>query len=146
MFNNSFIGSIMNMTCDIYVQVNKQQPSGAMQRVWEYEKTIPCKIEPLSQRGASIKGDGENFGLGVDGYVETIQLKMKTLEYLTKRQRVSAIRSSDGEVAFREVSKISQDDTIFDVISSHPVLDPFGKVSHYSVNIRRVSVQKDDTI
>lgn len=135
----------MNMTCEIYVQKNTQLASGAVTRSWEYSKTIPCKIEPLSQKGASIKGDGENFGLGTDGYVETLQLKLKTLEYLSKRQRISTIKSNDGEVVFREVQRYSEDPTIFDVISSHPVLDPFGKVSHYSVNIRRVPVQNDTT-
>jgi len=135
----------MNMTCEVYVQKNKQLPSGAVQRDWEYVKTIPCKIEPLSQKGASIKGDGEAFGLGVDGYVETLQLKMKTFEYLSKRQRISTIKSNDGVIAFKEVQRYSEDPTIFDVISCHPVLDPFGKISHYSVNIRRVPVQNDTT-
>ena len=145
MLENSFIGSIFNMTAQVYNQSNAQLPSGAMQRDWKYSKTIQCKIEPLSQRGASVKGDGEQFGLGADGYVETLQLKMKTFEYLSKRQRITAIRSSDNRPVFLEVQKISQDDMIFDVVSCHPVLDPFGKISHYSVNIRRVPVQNDST-
>ena len=145
MIHSSIVGSIMNMTADIYSQVNKQLPSGAIERTWEYEKTVNCKIEPLSQKGASTNSDGEAFTLGTDGYTETLQLKMKTFEYLNKRQRVTAIKSNDGVVAFREVQRYSEDATIFDVVSCHPVLDPFGKISHYSVNIRRVSIQNDTT-
>jgi len=145
MIDNSFIGSLFNMTAQVYDQSNMQLPSGAMQRDWKYAKTIRCKIEPISQRGASVKGDGEQFGLGSDGFVETLQLKMKTFEYLSKRQRITAVRSSDNVPVFVEVQKISQDDMIFDVVSSHPVLDPFGRVSHYSVNIRRVPIQNDST-
>lgn len=136
----------MNMTCDIYVQKNTQLPSGSFERMWEYKKTISCKIEPISQKGAGVSGDGESFGKGVDGFIDSLQLKMKTLEYLSKRQRVSLIKSNDGQSMFLEVDKMGQDDTIFDVVSSHPVLDPFGKISHYSVNLRRASIQNNDTV
>jgi len=135
----------MNMTADIYVQSNKQNSSGTMERKWEYNRTVPCKVEPLSQRGASIRGDGENFGLGVDGYVESLQLKMKTFDYLSKRMRVSGIKSNDNTSVFQEIMRYDEKDTVFDVISCHPVLDPFGKVSHYSVNIRRAPIQNNDT-
>jgi len=136
----------MNMTCDIYVQKNTQLPSGSFERMWEYKKTINCKIEPISQKGAGVRGDAESFGKGVDGFIDSLQLKMKTLEYLSKRQRVSLIKSNDGQSMFLEVDKMGQDDTIFDVVSCHPVIDPFGKISHYSVNLRRASIQNNDTV
>jgi hypothetical protein len=45
---------------------------------------------------------------------------------------------------FIEIDKIDQPDTIFEVTSSHAVLDPFGKISYYESTIHRVKVQDND--
>lgn len=148
MFNTSFIASIMNMTAQIYGQQNVQDTdTGAISRQWVYKKTIQCKIEPIQARGTNTKGDNKTFDTGdgaVAGYDEGLQLKMKTLELLSKRSRIIAIKSSDGQQVFIEIDKIDQPDTIFEVTSSHAVLDPFGKISYYESTIHRVKVQDND--
>jgi len=145
---NSIIGSIMNMNMEIYVQQNYQDPdTGAVSREWIYEKTIPCKIEPIKSRGTSIKGDNKIFTAGDKtkaGYDENLQLKVKCLELLSKRWRVSSIRSSDGQQVFVEIDKYDMPDTIFEVSASHAVLDPFGKLSYYEATLHRVPVQDND--
>jgi hypothetical protein len=148
MFNTSVIGSIMNMTAQVYGQQNVQDTdTGAISRQWVYKKTISCKIEPIQARGTNTKGDNKTFDTSdgaLGGYDEGFQLKMKTLELLSKRWRVATIRSSDGQQVFIEIDKIDQPDTIFEVTSSHAVLDPFGKVSYYETTIHRVKVQDND--
>jgi len=145
MFNPSLIASIMNMTAQVYVQQNVQDTdTGAISRQWVYKKTVECKIEPI---GANIKGDNKRFdasdGSG-SGYDEGFQLKMKSLDLLSKRWRIVNIRSSDGKQVFVEIDKIDQPDTIFEVTSSYAVLDPFGKISYYETIIHRVKVQDND--
>jgi hypothetical protein len=145
---NSIIGSIMNMSADIFMQQNTQDPnSGAIVREWVYEKTIPCKIEPFKARGTSSKGDGKNFAAGNNAqaeYNEGLLLKMKCTELLSKRWRINFIKSSDGLPVFVEIDRYGNPDSVFEVIASHAVLDPFGKVSYYEATLKRVPIQTND--
>jgi hypothetical protein len=148
MFNPSLIASIMNMTAQVYIQQNVQDTdTGAISRQWVYKKTVECKIEPIQARGTNTRGDNKSFGTSdnaAGGYDEGFQLKMKSLDLLSKRWRIVNIRSSDGKQVFVEIDKIDQPDTIFEVTSSHAVLDPFGKISYYETTIHRVKVQDND--
>ena len=137
----------MNMTADVLVQQNTQsETSGAIVREWVYEKTIRCKIEPVKSGSGTNRFDSKKFDVGKHNeYDEKIQLKMKCLIPFSKRWRVSSVRSSDGKSVFFEIDRYDNPDTIFEVTSSHAVLDPFGKVSYYEVTLQRVHVQNDNT-
>jgi len=146
MFNKNFMGSIMNMTVDIEIQQNYQDPNtGAIIRGWVYDKTIQCKVEPIKSGGASTRGDSKTFNKGaIGGYSEKLQLRVKSFELLSKRWRLSNIRSSDNKQVFVEIDRYGEPDTIFEVFSSHAVLDPFGKVSYFEAVLQRVPVQNND--
>ena len=148
MFNSSIIASIMNITAEVYGQQNIQdENTGAISRQWVYKKTIQCKVEPIKTRGTSTKGDSKVFDTAQNaqgGYNEGLQLKIKCLELLSKRWRISNVRSSDGQQVFLEIDRINQPDTIFEVTSSHAVLDPFGRVSYYEAIVQRVHIQDND--
>ena len=148
MFNSSLIASIMNMTAQVLGQQNVQDPdTGAISREWVYKKIVPCKIEPIKPRGMVSSGDIKSFNSasgGINSYNEGLALKMKSSELLSKRSRVSSIRTSDGLQVYIEVDKIDQPDTIFEVVSSHAVLDPFGRISYYETLLQRVNVQDND--
>jgi hypothetical protein len=143
---NSVIGSVMNMSLEVMIQQNVQDPNtGTILREWVYEKTIPCKIEPVKSSGASTRGDNKTFDKGqTGGYSEKLQLKTKSLELLSKRWRVQNIRSSDGKQVFVEIDRYGNPDSIFEITSSHAVLDPFGKISYYEATMQRVPVQSND--
>jgi hypothetical protein len=146
MLNSSMIASIMNISADIYVQQNSQDPNTkAIIRGWVYNKTIQCKVEPVKVGGASTRGDNKKFGIGIEGdYNEKLQLKIKTLELLSKRWRIENIRTSDGKQIFVEIDKFNVPDTKFEVTSSHAVLDPFGKITYYEAVLLRTQVQDND--
>jgi len=146
--NNSVIQSIMNMSVDIYTQQNSQSSnSGVITREWVYNKTIQCRIEPLKTRGSSNRADNKSFDNGkFDEYDERLQLKMKCMIPISKRWRISGIKSNDGKQVYTEIDKIDNPDTQFDVTASHAVLDPFGKISYYEVTLQRVHIQNDNTI
>jgi len=145
---NSIIGSVMNMTADIFMQQNTQDSnSGAISREWVYERTIPCKVEPFKARGTSSKGDSKGFSTGNNSqaeYNENLLLKIKCMELLSKRWRINFIKSSDGQAVFVEIDRYGNPDSIFEVMSSHAVLDPFGKVSYYEATLKRVPIQTND--
>ena len=148
MFNSSVIASIMNMTADVLIQQNTQNSNtGAIGREWVMDKTIQCKIEPIKSGGASTRGDNKQFDKGTaGGYSEKLQLRVKGLELLSKRWRITNIRTSDGQQVFVETDRYGDPDTIFEVYSSHAVLDPFGKISYYEAVLQRVPVQNNDPI
>ena len=143
---NSMIGSIINMSAEVYMQQNTQDPaSGAISREWVYEKTISCKVEPIKSGGASTRGDNKQFDKGqYGGYAEKLQLRVKAPELFSKRWRINDIRTSDGKQVFVELDRYGQPDSIFEVFSSHPVLDPFGKISYFEAVLQRVPVQAND--
>ena len=70
---------------------------------------------------------------------------MKCLVPISKRWRVSSVRSNDGNKVYIELDRYDNPDTTFDVTASHAVLDPFGRVSHYEVTLQRVHIQNDNT-
>jgi hypothetical protein len=143
---NSIIGSIMNMKCDVYKQQNSQSATGAISRNWVYSQTIDCKIEPLKAGGALGRGDNKAFETsGNDEYTENFQLKMKSPINMSKRWRVSAVRSNDGSIIYKEIDRYGEPDMIFEVTASHAEIDPFGRISYYEITLKRVQVQNDST-
>jgi hypothetical protein len=149
MFNknaaNSFIGSVLNMSADIYSQQNIQDSNtGAIVRSWVYLKTIQCKIEPVKMRGASTRTDNKSFGKGSDlNYDEKMQLKMYCFELMSKRWRIENIRTSDGHTIFIEIDKINTPDTKFEITAAHAIIDPFGKAAYYEAVLLRSELQDD---
>jgi len=145
MLNSSIITSIMNMSAEVYVQQNFQDPdTGAVSREWVYDHTIQCKIEPIKSRGTNSKGDNKIFGANNNaqgGYDENLMLKVKCLELLSKRWRLNYIKSSDNKQVFVEIDRYGNPDSVFEVSASHAVLDPFGKVSYYEATVHRVPIQ-----
>ena len=142
---NSLIGSVMNMTAEIYFQQDTQTDSGAIQRTWVYHQTIPCRVEPLKAGGALNRADNKTFDAGSDNsYLERFQLKMKSPVAISRRARVRAVRDSDGNIVYQELDRINMPDMIFDVTASHAEIDPLGRVSYYETTLQRVLIQKND--
>jgi hypothetical protein len=142
---NSYIGSIMNMTVDVYSQQNSQSNSGAITRSWVYDKTIDCKVEPLKSTTSS-HGEAKTFQTNNQNmYFENMELKIRCAIPLSKRNRITSVRSSDGQIAYVEIDKYDNPAMIFEVISLHAVLDPLGKINFYEGILRRVQVQDNDT-
>jgi hypothetical protein len=134
------------MQCDIYVQKNVQSNSGAMTRTWIYDKSIACKALPVQNKSGRSISDDKSYGSGTEGYHEDVHVKLQSPIRLSKRWRITNIIASDGERVFVEPDKIDLQDTIFDIMSNHPVLDPFGKIAYYEINLRRAQVQNNDII
>lgn len=145
--NASFITSIMNVKADIYKQTNAQDPNtGAITRQWSFYKTIQCKVEPVPS-GGTMRGGNKKFNAPGDsiGYDENLVLKIKTTELLSKRWRIENIRTSDNKQIYVEIDRSGKPDSIFEINSSHGVLDPFGKVSYFEAVLQRTPIQDNAT-
>lgn len=141
----SLLSSVMNMSADVYIQKNTQTDSGAITREWVYDRTIQCKVLPY-KTGALGRTDSKQFNVPPNSdFEEKTRLSVKCLEPISKRCRITKIRSNDGKAVYVELDKYDTPDTIFEVVASHTVLDPLGRVSYYDINIQRVSIQNDTT-
>lgn len=142
----SIVGSIMNMSADIYVQQNSQTKSGNVSREWVYQKTIRCKIEPIKLGGSTNRGDNKTFDVGPENrYMELFQLKIKSPVPISRRSRVTAIRDNKNGQVYKEIDRYGEPDMIFEVTASHAELDPLGQISYYETTVQRVEVQNYDT-
>lgn len=143
---NSFIGSIMTMTADVYIQKNVQSTAtGVIKREWAYDRTVKCKVETLKTNSSTSSTTNKAFDQGKNQYSEPLQLKMKVMAPMSKRWRVSGIKTNDGRKPFIEIDRYDTPDTIFEVTESHAVIDPLGNISYYEVVLQRVQVQNDNT-
>lgn len=130
------------MTAELYHQiVDQDEKTNAITRRWVVLKNISCSIRPIRESGGSATSDNKSFG---KDYIEELELKMYTSEQLSKRWRVSEIRNQKRQEAYKEIDRISQPSTIFEVFASHPIFDMFGNVQYYENHLKRVMVQTND--
>ena len=134
--------ALLNMTADVYIQQNSQDPvTGQIKREWVFSKKIPCHIDIISSEGASTPDNNKKFG---EVYVQEERFRLKTKERLSKRTRLTNLKNRSGEVVFLENDQIDTPPTIFEIDSHHPRLDPLGNVLYYESNLRRAGVQSNE--
>lgn len=137
-----FQSSLFTVTAEIYSQETSQdQNTGEINRRWVLNKTISCSISPIRESGGSATSDNKYFS---KEYIEELETKMLTFERLSKRWRVTKIVNERGESLYKEIDRVSDPDTVFEVYASHPIINIFGDVQYYENHLRRVQVQNND--
>lgn len=135
-------GSVFTMTADIYYQISDQDEStNAITRRWVILKNISCSVIPIRESGGSATSDNKTFG---KNYIEELEVKMYTLERLSKRWRVSGIKNAQKEDLYTELDRISEPSTIFEVYASHPIFDMYGNIQYFENHLKRTQVQSND--
>lgn len=135
-------GSVFTMTADIFSQVSEQDEStNAIVRRWVLLKNISCSIIPIRESGGSATSDNKTFG---KDYIEELEVKMYTLEKLSKRWRVTSIKNSQKQDLYTEIDRVSEPSTIFEVYASHPIFDMYGNIQYFENHLKRTQVQSND--
>lgn len=135
-------GSVFTMTADIYSQISEQDEStNAIVRRWVMLKNISCSVIPIRESGGSATSDNKTFG---KDYVEELEVKMYTLEKLSKRWRVTSIKNSQKQDLYTEIDRVSEPRTIFEVYASHPIFDMYGNIQYFENHLKRTQVQSND--
>ncbi len=130
------------MTADIFDQVTSQDTNtNEIKRSWRIINTIQCMIIPIQESGGSATSDNKLFS---KEYIEELEIKMYTMEKLSKRWRVSGIKNQQRQSVYLETDRISSPDTIFEVYASHPIFDIFGNIQYYENHLKRTAVQTND--
>lgn len=136
--------------------VNRQDPdSGEIIRVWlpatpddpdtplvdeTTFETFPCIARGIIDGGIRVAGTTERFDEMYEG-VDFVRIQFPASVKLSRRDRVTNIRGSNGEIIWREYDQPDAPPTVFNVNGATPIIDPFGNHMEYMVLLERAEIQ-----
>ena len=138
---NTIVDSIFNMNLDVYLQEDYQDPNtGAIKKSWIYQKTVPCFAKGIISNSASTRG-GDSQTLSTK-YTDRQTIEIRTGSRLTYRQKITNIKDSAGNAIWFESNYPNDTPTVFEIISSTPLTDPFGTLIAYNAIAKRSENQQ----
>ena len=138
---NSIIDSVLSMNLDVYRQSEIQDPdTGSIVKQFNYYKTIACHAKGIiSNTSSLVGGTKQNFS---NKYSDEQIIQVRTAEKLTAREKVTNIRDANNNVIWNEINYPSETPTVFEVMGTTPIMDPFGHVIAYNSSMKRSENQK----
>lgn len=138
---SSIVDSVLSMNLDVYRQYEVQDPdTGAIVKEWNYSRTLACHAKGIISNTATTgSGNRQTFS---NKYVDDQVLQVRTSEKLTAREKVTNIRDSENNVIWQEINYPTDSPTVFEVMGTTPMTDPFGRVIAYSSSLKRSENQQ----
>jgi hypothetical protein len=133
--------AVLSMKMDIYKQFDMQNPdTGAIVKEWNYYKTLDCHAKGVITNSATTRsGDKQIFN---NKYNNEQVIQVRTSERLTAREKITNIRNSNEEPIWTELNYPSDTPTVFEIIGTTPITDPFGQVLAYNSTLKRSENQQ----
>ena len=104
--------------------------------------TFRCQARGIITGGLNSQGTTERWtSKGTYENIDYIEMQVPKGVTITKRDRVTNITNSRGEVVWREEEFGRNTPTIFDVRGVTPSLDPFGHLVEWFVLLERSEIQ-----
>ena len=69
-------------------------------------------------------------------------IQVRTSEKLTIREKITNIRDSSGNYIWTELNFPTETPTVFEVVGTTPLTDPFGRVLGYNSSMKRSENQQ----
>lgn len=134
MFN--VIDSVLTMKMDVYKQVDYQDlNTGALKREWQYDRSMACHAKGVISNSASTRtGDKQVLS---NRYVNDQILQIRTTGKVSLREKITNILDSNGSAIWVEANFPTDTPTVFEVMGSTPMTDPFGTVVGYNTSVKR---------
>ena len=138
---SSIVDSVLSMNLDVYRQSEIQDPeTGAMLKGWNYHRTLACHAKGIiSNTATSGSGNKQVFS---NKYMDEQVIQIRTSEKLTAREKVTNIRDAEDNVIWQEINYPNDTPTVFEVMGTTPMTDPFGRVIAYSSSLKRSENQQ----
>jgi hypothetical protein len=134
------IDALMSMSLDIYKQLDNQDPNtGVIKKEFSYYKTIPCHARGIISQSSTRNLDKQTFN---NKYSNEQYIEVRTAERLTTREKIGNICDSSGNPVWFELNYPQDTPTIFEVIGTTPITDPFGNVVGYNSSLKRSENQQ----
>jgi len=137
----SLATSLMSMKADIYLQLDTQdENTGYIKKEWIFTRTVQCSAKGMVSNSASSRsGDKQVLG---NKYLNEQKLEIRTPEQITYREKITNIRDMNGNVIWKEINYPNNTPTVFEIIGSTPITDPFGNVLAYNSVAKRSENQE----
>jgi hypothetical protein len=134
------VDGLMTMKMDVYRQSERQDSNtGAMVREFSYIKTIDCYARGVITESRNRSNDNQKFS---NKYSNNQYIEVRTSDRLTARDKVKNIVDVNGKPIWYELNYPNDTDTVFDVIGTTPIADPFGNVVGYNSSLQRAENQQ----
>lgn len=128
------------MKMDVYRQEEDQDPdTGAMIKRFMFYKTLDCYARGVIQENVNRNLDKQTFG---NTYTNNQFIEIRTSEKLSQREKIKDIRDSSGNIIWYELNYPNNTGTVFEVIGSTPISDPFGSIIAYNASLKRSENQQ----
>jgi hypothetical protein len=139
--SSGLVDSILSMKLDVYRQSEIQDPdTGAIKREWNFHRTIPCHAKGVISNSATTRSSDRQVFDNKYKNEQTVQLR--TSEKLVAREKVTNIRNQEGIVVWTEINFPSDTPTVFEVVGTTPITDPFGSLIGYNTTVVRSENQQ----
>lgn len=130
------IDAVLSMKMDVYRQTDTQDPNtGAIKKEWNFYKSIPCHAKGvISNSSTTRSGDKQIFN---NKYSNDQMIQVRTKEKLTLREKITNIRNIENIVIWTELDFPTETPTVFELVGTTPITDPFGKIIGYNSSLKR---------
>ena len=138
---NNLVDSVLSMRLDVYRQSDAQDPdTGAIKKDWNYYKTINCHAKGVISNSATTRSsDKQIFD---NKYTNDQIIQVRTIDRLITREKVTNICDQEGNPIWTEINFPTETPTVFEVMGTTPVTDPFGRVIGYNSSMKRSENQQ----
>jgi hypothetical protein len=129
------------MKLDVYRQLDTQnEDTGAIVKEWQYYKTLDCHAKGVVSNSATTRSSDKQ--LFNNKYLNDQIIQVRTSDRLTIREKITNIRDAEGNYIWTELDFPSDTPTVFEVIGTTPLTDPFGRVAGYNSSLKRSENQQ----
>lgn len=138
---STIVNAVLSMKLDVYKQVDSQDPNtGALKKEWMYDRTVDCHAKGVISNSATTRSsDKQVFD---NRYTNDQVIQVRTESRLTSREKVTNIRNREGLCIWTEINFPSDTPTVFEVVGTTPITDPFGRVMGYNSSMKRSENQQ----
>jgi len=135
------IQSVLPMKLDVYRQLDTQDSdTGAIKKEWMFYKTVDCHAKGVISNSATTRSsDKQIFN---NKYVNDQIIQIRTEDRLTPREKVTNIRDMSNNYIWVELDFPTETPTVFEVMGTTPITDPFGRVIGYNSSMKRSENQQ----
>jgi hypothetical protein len=138
---NDLVEAVLSMKADVYRQSETQDPdTGEIVRSWMYYKTVNCHAKGVISNSATTRSSDKQ--VFATKYLNDQVIQVRTQERLINREKITNIRDAAGNVIWREANYPNETPTVFEVIGTTPITDPFGQSIGYSTSMKRSENQQ----
>ena len=130
------VDASFSMLLDLYTQRNEQDPeTGVIKKEWNYSQTLPCHARGLISNSATARGGDRQI---IGNKYENMQIiEIRTSSKISIRDKITNIRSLDGQALWSELDYPNETPTVFELVGTTPMTDPFGSVVAYNSTLKR---------